>query len=170
MDKRKHYWVMIVILGSLIMGCNSKNSPNTTNIDSSLYLLTSEPAGAISVQELKDVSPKNEDDIVVFGRIGGIQPWIKGLSVFTLVDSALTPCNERPDDTCPPPWDYCCEADLAANQTLIKVVDKQGMPLELGAQELLDVKELQTVVVQGKVQRDTAGNLSVLASGVFIRR
>ena len=169
MNQRKHHWMMIVISAAVLTGCSSQTEQNGADVDASLYLLSSEPPGAISVQELCS-NGKNDDEIVVLGRIGGESPWIKGLSAFTLVDHALIPCNEIPQDSCPTPWDYCCEYDLASKQTLVKVVDNQGRPLEIGAQKLLGIKELQTVVVQGKVQRDQAGNLSVLASGVFIRR
>jgi hypothetical protein len=33
----------------------------------------------------------------------------------------------------------------------------------------LGAKELSTVVVKGKAKRDDAGNLTVLASGVYVR-
>ncbi len=113
---------------------------------------------------------KDNDEIVIHGRIGGAQPWVEGLSVFTLVDSSFLACNELPDDECPTPWDYCCEPDLTSKTALVKVVDQQGKPLEVGAQELLGLKELQNVVVKGKVQLDASGNLSVMASGVYVRQ
>ena len=48
---------------------------------------------------------------------------------------------------------------IRVNQNLVKADAKQ----------LLGVKELSTVVVQGKAARDEAGNLTVLASGVFVK-
>jgi hypothetical protein len=170
MNNPQYQWTMIVILIATLAGCNSKSEQETTNVDGSLYRLTSEPTGAISILELRN-GAKNNDDVVVVGRIGGSrQPWIEGLSAFTMMDTSFPPCNELPENQCPTPWDYCCETDLPDKQTLIKVVDDQGQPLEVGAQELLGLKELQTIVVQGKVQLDQAGNMSVLASGVYIRR
>jgi hypothetical protein len=53
---------------------------------------------------------------------------------------------------------------------LVKVVDENGLLLQADARELLDVKELSTVVVRGTAQRDEAGNLTVLASGVFVKQ
>ncbi len=38
------------------------------------------------------------------------------------------------------------------------------------ARELLKVKELSTVVVKGKAKRDDAGNLTILASGVYVKK
>ena len=51
----------------------------------------------------------------------------------------------------------------------IKVVDEAGELVKHDAKGLLSVKELSTVVVEGKAQRDAAGNLTVLASGVFVK-
>ncbi|MDP6554629.1 MAG: hypothetical protein QGF59_06925 [Pirellulaceae bacterium] len=42
--------------------------------------------------------------------------------------------------------------------------------MKADARELLKVKELSTVVVKGKAQRDDAGNLTVVASGVFMKK
>ena len=52
---------------------------------------------------------------------------------------------------------------------MIKIVDENGSLVKTNAQELLDVKELSTVVVKGTAKRDDAGNLTVLASGVFVQ-
>jgi len=38
------------------------------------------------------------------------------------------------------------------------------------ARGLLNVKEMSTVVVKGKAQRDEAGNLTILASGVYVKK
>lgn len=42
--------------------------------------------------------------------------------------------------------------------------------MKADAKLLLKVKELSTVIVKGKAQRDAAGNLTVLASGVFVKK
>jgi len=52
---------------------------------------------------------------------------------------------------------------------LIKVVDENGTLVKADTRELLKVKELSLVVVAGKAQRDDAGNLTILASGVFVK-
>ena len=51
-----------------------------------------------------------------------------------------------------------------------KVVDEDGSLVKADAKGLLDVKELSTVVIKGKAQRDDAGNLTVLASGVYVKK
>ncbi|MFP6621406.1 MAG: hypothetical protein VB877_18830 [Pirellulaceae bacterium] len=159
--------ILTILLLATLVGC-TKGTSNTSSIDGSQYQLTSEPTGAIDVLKLRSTAA-NDDAVVVVGRIGGAQPWIEGLAAFTLVDSSLLACNEIENDSCETPWDYCCEPHLATKQTLIKVVNQQGQPVEVGAQELLKLKELQTVVVQGKVKLDASGNMSILASGIYIR-
>ncbi|NIL95715.1 MAG: hypothetical protein GTO53_00720 [Planctomycetales bacterium] len=51
----------------------------------------------------------------------------------------------------------------------MKIVDPQGQLVRSSAKELLNVKELATVIVKGKAQRDDKGNLTVIAQGIFVR-
>jgi hypothetical protein len=51
----------------------------------------------------------------------------------------------------------------------VKVVGDDGRPVPTDARQLLGIKELQTVVVHGRAKRDDAGNLTVLADGVYVR-
>ncbi len=162
---------------SIAAGCSSESpappaaeSPVAAAIDGARYLLDSEPdrsAGVIAVRE----SASDGDDIVITGRIGGsANPWINGRAAFSIVDHSLTACSDIPGDECEKPWDYCCQTDkLPTSTALVKFVDDDGNPLAVDSRELLAVKELQTVVVRGKAKRDDAGNLTVLASQVFVR-
>ncbi|MDX1968456.1 MAG: hypothetical protein SFV23_14865 [Planctomycetaceae bacterium] len=130
-------------------------------------LLREQPIDAQPVAEVRK-SAADGVDVTILGRIGGGEtPWVEGRAAFTIVDPKLEPC--APGEGCPTPWDYCCSTDqLPANRAMIKVVDAAGDTVEQDARTLLGVKELQTVVVKGKAKRDDAGNLTVLASGVFI--
>jgi hypothetical protein len=49
-------------------------------------------------------------------------------------------------------------------------VDEQGKTLPTGARELFGISELTTVVVRGKASRDDKGNLTVIASGLYVRK
>ena len=62
-------------------------------------------------------------------------------------------------------------AATADNTTtyLYRRVDN-GDLVKVDARELLDVKELSTVIVKGKANRDEAGNLTILASGVYVKK
>lgn len=132
-------------------------------------LLEKEPAGAVDVLALRK-DAKDEEQVVVVGRIGGRKdPWIKGMAAFPIVDRSLTPCNEIEGDACKFPWDYCCESNLPQATVLVKFVDENGKIIKQDPRSFFDVKELQTVVVAGKAQRDKSGNITVLASKLHVR-
>jgi len=155
-------------------GCASANNPGgalTPSPEAAKYLLSAEPASAQAVAAAKK-EVKDGDDVTLIGRIGGSEsPFVSGRASFTIVDTGLVPCSERPGDTCATPWDYCCDTDqLPASTASVKVVDDAGKTLAIDAKSGLGLKELQTVVVKGKAKRDEAGNLSVSASGIFVKK
>jgi hypothetical protein len=132
------------------------------------YLLEEEPEDAAEVIATRKDS-KDQQEIVVVGRIGGrVNPWVKGMAAFSIVDRTLTPCNEIEGDTCKTPWDYCCEPNLSKATLLVMVTDKNGKTVKKDARQLLGVKELDTVTLIGKLKRDKAGNVSVLASKLYV--
>ena len=138
--------------------------------DGSQFLLSEQPAGAEPVLKVREQA-KHDDDVVIAGRIGGSHdPWIDGRAAFTIVDPSLKACSDIPGDKCPFPWDYCCESNVSASKALIKVVDDSGQLVQTDARKLLGVQELETVVVRGKAQRDDEGNLTVLATGIFVKK
>lgn len=168
-----------------VFGCNRETAPARGDsvaappaaipqeaLDKGRFLLTTEPAGAKGIRAARK-DAKDGDDVVIVGRIGGErQPWVEGRAAFRVVDAAFTPCNEKGDDGCKTPWDYCCDDsdELHQGMATVKVVDGEGKTVPVDARKLLDVKELQTVVVKGKAKRDEQGNLTVLASGLYVRR
>ena len=168
-------------LGSLLIGCSqngtsptaseTSSSTSSSALAKSQYLLEAEPAAANDVIKVRE-DANDGDEVVIVGRIGGSgNPWIEGRAAFSIVDESLQACSDIPGDTCPKPWDYCCQTSRLPTATaLVKVVDENGELVKADAKGLLGVKELSTVVVKGKAQRDAAGNLTVLASGVFIRQ
>lgn len=169
-------FVVVAAIALGTVGCNSSSNPSTAVSPSdpeaaSRYLLTDEPSDAKSVVDLK-ASAKDGEEITLVGRIGGsVSPFVSGRASFTVVDASLTPCNERPGDTCPTPWDYCCDTDrLAAGTAVVKVVDADGKTLAKDAERDLGMQALQTVVVKGTARKDEAGNLTVLAPAVFIKK
>ncbi|MGD9631999.1 MAG: hypothetical protein AB7G28_10885 [Pirellulales bacterium] len=132
------------------------------------YRLAEAPQDASDVIALRS-DAKGKQDVVVVGRIGGRQnPWIKGMAAFSLVDRSLKPCNEIEGDTCKTPWDYCCESDLGKATLLVTFVDESGKIIKQDARELLGVKELDTLTIVGKAKRDPSGNVTVLASKVYV--
>jgi hypothetical protein len=110
---------------------------------------------------------KDGDEVVVAGRVGGDEkPFTEGRAMFLIVDPSLKPTVE-----CECPWDYCeyTKKDLAAARVLVKFVGGDGKTLQSEARKLFGIKELSTVVVKGKVQRDDKDNVVVVAERLFVR-
>lgn len=173
--KRLSCWLGL----TLMMGCSTEPSAPTGKATAIAkeaaelkgFLLSAEPTGALSVVAARrDI--RDGDEIVLVGRIGGSEvPWVEGRAAFTIVDESLKPCNEKADDACKTPWDYCCDLDVLPQSTAtVKFVDAGGKLLSPDARTLFGLNELQTVVVRGKAKRDAEGNLTVLASGLYARR
>lgn len=155
------------------VGCGASNiasmSPpknaETTAVapDSARYLLADEPTETSGVIQFRDES-KDGQVVHVRGLIGGgLKPWVEGRAAFLLVDEELDIACVEPD--CP-----SCRAELTAASTMVKFVDDQGQPIKIDARKLLGVKDLQSVIVRGLAKRDEAGNASIVADGIFLRR
>lgn len=160
--------VMVLLVTGLfsVVGINARSAAEESAGDA--FKMAEQPKEAADVKAIRH-DAKDQDDVTVVGRIGGrVNPWIKGAAAFSIVDRSLKPCNEIEGDTCKTPWDYCCEADLAKATVLVMFVDGDGKLVKQDARELLGVKELDTLFIQGKAKRDKQGNLTIMASKVFV--
>lgn len=169
------------LLFSLLTGCPQQATIPTTSeqadvtsastVDGSKFLLTVEPGIANNVIEARENSDDG-DNVVIVGRIGGSHnPWIEGRAAFSIVDGSLKACSDIEGDNCPTPWDYCCETSKLPTATaLVKIVDERGDLVKTDARALLPIKELSTVIVQGKAKRDDAGNMTVLANTIYVKK
>jgi hypothetical protein len=162
------------LLSSILfaVGCGPTKVATVSNAagmqSSSKYVATIEPDGAMPVGEARE---KTEDgqEVTLVGLIGGSsKPFVDGLAAFTIVDAKVPYCAD--DEGCPTPWDYCCQTEaVKENIATIKVLDEAGKLVSGDAKAMLNVKELSTVVIQGKAKRDDLGNLTVAASKVYVR-
>ncbi len=170
--------VMLTML-AVIAGCGTTSSSPLTavtddtsvDVDGSLYVLSSEPEGAVGVIEARE-SVDDGSSLVLVGRIGGTaDPWIKGRAAFTLLDAsmAIVADGEKVDETEVCIGD-CCATERLSCTTLVKVVDTQGKLVPVDSRKLLGLKEADMVVVQGTAKKDKSGNFVMLANGVFVRR
>ncbi|WP_417383271.1 hypothetical protein [Gimesia sp.] len=181
MKRLVNHFVFSAVLIGLVSGCgqsastpeqSTSNEPTASeSATTTKVLLTSEPAGAEEVIAARQ-SAEDDAEVVVVGRIGGSEnPWVDGRAAFSIVDNSLKACSDIEGDGCEKPWDYCCETDKLPTATaLVKVVNQDGTLINEDARKLLNLKELQTVVVKGKAKRDDAGNLTVFANGIFVRK
>ena len=162
---------LTIVAVSVLVGCGTSSAPQSAaapSAEGAAYRLATEPAGAKGVKEAR-ADAKDEQEVTLVGRIGGeANPWVEGQAAFVVMDSVLKPCGA--DEGCPTPWDCCCDPNLSPEtKAMVKIVDGSGKTVAMDAKKLLGLKELQTVVVHGRAKRDEAGNLTVLADGVFIR-
>jgi len=112
--KLRKCFLLAVCVGLIVVnGCSQKPptaaSPSKSDsaVDGSKYLLNSEPGGAKGVIKVREEA-KDQDDVVIVGRIGGSEnPWVEGRAAFLIVDPSLKSCKECGSDDCPKPWDYC---------------------------------------------------------------
>ncbi len=135
------------------------------DVESAAYRLTDEPAGAMDLAAVYG-DAEDGDDVVVAGRVGGRgNPWVENLAAFSVVDPAAAISH---GSCCPDPSCGSAHGEPAV-QALVRVVDAEGRTVAVDARELLGIEASQVVVVRGKARRDAAGNLSILADGVFVR-
>jgi len=131
------------------------------------FSLAEEPAGAIDVVEMRE-TVKDGAPVVVVGSVGGgINPWIKGRAAFVLVDACA---SMKCDGSCCEEGCNCEASELTDSIVVVKFVDQHGKVIETDARELLGLRRLDTVVVQGRAKRDLAGNIAMVADGLYIRR
>lgn len=133
------------------------------------WLVSVEPAGAVAVGDAK-ASVEEGQEVVIRGRIGGRKdPMSAGSPVFLIVDLDVPHCGQIPGDTCPTPWDYCCEPreSLTANSATVQLVGEDGKPLSVDP-KAAGLSPLDEVVVVGKVgPRPTPGVLTIFATAVY---
>lgn len=163
------YGLALSSIALFVVGCGSpKLTSEVDKLSNASYLADSEPVGAMPVGEARE-QVEDGQEVTLVGLIGGSsKPFVDGLAAFTIVDKKVPYCADA--EGCPTPWDYCCQTDaVKSNIATIKVVDGAGKPVAGDAKEMLNVKELSTVVVSGTAKRDDQGNLTLAASKIFVR-
>ena len=156
-----------ILLGAAACGGDTASPTSSPAGKPSAYALAAEPAGAVPVVEAKKAAPK--DSAVVVGRVREIAP---GLASFTLVDASLDYCGETDrkeggkEMACDEPWDYCCHPadEMAKYIVAVTVKDAKGDPV---AARLPELRNLDLVVVTGRLVKDKAGNVEVEALGWY---
>lgn len=166
--------LMAIFAVSLLSGCGGTSTATSSRsaeaeavaLDPCL-VLADEPAGAVSVAEVREKA-KDGDEVVVAGWIAGSkQPIIEGRAAFTIVDLSLPPmkCAEIP-------YSFCCmpKETLLPKVVLVKFVDEQGKTILKDARRLLGIKEAATVVIRGHAKCTEEGEVTaILADSLYVR-
>ena len=170
-----HAIISILSFGSVLLvlsGCDGQPSESRLEVAvPPAFILTSPPPSPQGVVESLSGADSG-DTITVTGRVGGMaSPITAGYAAFVLADETLVFCDEVEGDTCPQPWDACCEdpEKIKASRVLVQFVDEAGMPLPLDLREVADLKENQTVTVKGRFSENSSpANPVLLGEGLYI--
>jgi hypothetical protein len=178
---RDSWWMTLVLGAVLAVGCGQgpggghrgehaaepePQSDPAALAEGKKYLLPGEPAGARGVIDVRK-DAKDGEEVIVVGRVGGSStPFTPGRTSFLIVDPSLKPAME-----CDCPWDFCetPSKELTSARLRVQFADAEGKSLKASAREAFGIKELSTVVVKGKTQRDDKGNVTLVGSGLFVR-
>jgi hypothetical protein len=129
-------------------------------------VLAAPPAGEAKAIHVARTAVKPGDEVTLTGRImGNDKPFVEGRAVFILGDpEVLTPCNERPGDSCETPWDVCCDTseDKQRGTATVQITGADGKVLKEGLEGVGGLKNLATVVVTGKVAEGSSADLLVV--------
>lgn len=162
--------VPVIVLPFILIACGEDGSTTSDRARSNPpgWVLASAPEQAEGVKAAKAHASEG-DEVVVRGRIGGrVEPISDGSSTFTVIDLELLHCGQNPGDTCPTPWDYCCETPetINANGATVQIVDNAGRAVE-GSPADFGFEPLDEVIVIGVVgPRPDERVLVVRARGV----
>lgn len=173
---------LVVGLGVLVVGVGCKDSAAPaapekasteatagTGIPDGVWLASS-PADAKAVADVKKSAAAGQE-VVLFGRIGGGRnPFVSGRAMFMLSDRSIPSCNEKHNDGCPTPWDYCCEPkETVLGGTLtVQIVGTDGKPLKADLEGVHGLKPLAEVVVKGKTV-GTGSEMVIDATGIYVK-
>lgn len=163
--------IAVFILLSIVLACSREDAGPTKSTSSvgaavAPFVLTSKPTGALGVDALR-AAVKNGDPVVAHGRL---QDFNDSLATFKLVDPALPACGEAEGvtDGCETPWDFCCEPDLADHLVNVELRGKDGVPVAAVLRGTGGFDYLKHAVVVGTAEVDARGNITIVASGVFL--
>ncbi len=134
--------------------------------------LAAPPPGPAAIHAVR-AAARPGDELVVAGRVmGAAEPFVAGRAAFLLGDPArLTPCNERPGDQCPTPWDTCCDTPEAKREgtATIQVLGPDGRVLAAGIEGVRGLRKLSRVVVKGTVAEGSGPQALVInATGIHV--
>ena len=130
------------------------------------------------------IYPTEAKEVAMVGQVGGLaNPWeetqpefpfASRFAIFFLADPQAV-AEHAEEGHAHAPGEECtfCAAHAEENSELfamVRLVDENNKPLPVDVRELFDVKENDTVVVQGSAQIVEGGMLIVKASGVYVRK
>lgn len=158
---------------AVLLGCAGPETETTETPDAGPDLdhlfLAQKPSNATPVAAIV-ADPVEGAEVTVAGKIGGaVDVFGKGYAVFFLADDSVYFCDEMPEDTCPTPWDACCEDPdkLAESRLLVQFTDDSGEVLPVHLEGVNGLAGLDTVTVKGTVISGRDGVVTIDADGIY---
>ena len=159
----------------MLAACGENDVPDSTAPEVSVFdgfFATVPPEGAVEIHEARGGAVPGEE-ITLRGRVmGRSHPFVDGRAAFVLGDTTLlTPCNEKPDDECPTPWDVCCDSAEAKREgtATIQIVGDDGRVIAQPLREVNGLVELSTLTLRGTVADGSSGDaLIVNATAIHV--
>ena len=163
---------VLLALAGFVLGCGSKAETDTDVAANGVpalaesYWNDSIIIVPLSVLQAKEKAGSNET-IAVEGRVSGFVP---NRASFKLTDRSLKACDERPEDTCKTPWDYCCETpeDIAKATMVVEIRDGDQLA-KAALKGFHGFDNLSNVVVTGVPHKLEAGNVVLVAKGIHVK-
>lgn len=160
--------LMSVCVVSVLAGACGRGPGAGANTPAPSWLIAEAPEGAVGVAAVKAEATEGQS-IIVRGRIGGRKdPISTEAAVFIIMDESVPSCAEIPGDTCPTPWDYCCEPseNLTANSATVQIVDEHGHALRLDVRRHGLAPQDRVIVIGTVASRPTQETLVIRAQQV----
>lgn len=167
-------WLLVLASG-LACCCGCGRAPGGPDprfaTERALYLLSAEPSGALPVLDARE-ELSCDGAVTLVGQVGGAtEPLSPHKASFVIADPTLADDGHdghECGDNCP----FCKrkQENQAHGLALVEIVDPDGKVVPIGAAALFGLEVDQTVVVQGRAEVDSLGNLVVKAPGLYIRR
>lgn len=172
--------ILLAFAGTLLASCGENqdggeaaDAASAPGSPLSAVFLLEEPSEAISVSEArKQANPGS--NLVVTGKIAGVlHPFTEGYATVVLGDVAMRTCDLTADDECETPWDACCAdpEEVQSQRMTIQVLGDDGMPLAESLKGVNDLKEMDVIIVSGRVnETSTEENLILDLDGIFQKK
>ena len=168
---------------TLLASCGEEKSADNNNNNDKKGDSSAFPASLIADAPIADAKSvvaaradgKPGEAIVLRGKVGGKKtPLSDKAAIFVLADEKeITSCDDIPGDSCPTPWDYCCEDPdkIKASIATIQIVDADGKVIREGVRGLAGIKELSRLIISGTVdESSTPENMIVNATSIHVEK
>ena len=163
----KNHLICLQSLLLFAMGCSDNTTDQPTIVQAVLpaHILSNEKWDpAISVQKAREIITTGKT-LTVEGFIGGRKkPFTQSKAMFILGDDSLKTCDEIPGDSCPTPWDVCCEdpRKISSSTLSVQILDENGSLLSGTLEGVAGIEAGKRIKVQGTVSTNSSTQAMVL--------